>query len=31
VSRYLHYRITLALELRGQEIILVNVGRHGVV
>ncbi len=29
VSLNLHYRITLALELRGQEIILVNVGSYG--
>lgn len=29
VSINLHYRITLELELREQEIILVSVGTHG--
>lgn len=29
VSINLHYRITLELELREQEIILVSVGSHG--
>lgn len=29
VSINLQYRITLELELRGQEIILVSVGSHG--